>query len=467
MGKEILRSIPKVDVILADERISAAGSNMNTEMKKEVINNYLTSLREGVLSGELTELPDYDRIIDNIYNQIEDSNDYSLRRVINATGVVLHTNLGRAPLGQEMVEHIASELKGYTTLEYDLASGSRGSRYSHVEKLLCEITSAEAAMVVNNNAAAVFLVLNTLAQKKNVAISRGELVEIGGAFRVPEIMARSWADLLEIGTTNKTHLSDYERAIDEDGAEIILKVHNSNFKIIGFSEDVEIEQLTALGKSRGVKVIFDLGAAFLNDQYLPGALQGEVPSIKRCMEAGTDILCFSGDKIFGSSQAGIILGSKEDIDKIRKNPFTRMFRIDKLTLGVLEMTLRYYKDYSEAIAKVPTLAMLFARQDELLERADKLQAMIAASCVNISAEVIESEDEPGGGSMPGVYLDGYAIRLSSDKYSESELERLLRRSKVPVISRIYKEHVLLSVRTLLPGDDIIIADALRQIDQGA
>ena len=464
MGKEILRNIPKVDVILADDRIVNAGCDMNAEMKKEIVQSYLASLREEVLSGELTELPDFNSIIDKIYNRIENSNDYSLRRVINGTGVVLHTNLGRAPLGQEMVDHIAKELKGYTTLEYDLECGARGTRYAHVEKLICDITSAEAAMVVNNNAAAVFLVLNTLAQKKNVAISRGELVEIGGAFRVPEIMARSWADLLEIGTTNKTHLSDYERAIDEDGAEIILKVHNSNFKIIGFSEAVEIEQLTALGRSRGVKVIFDLGAAFLNDKYLPGALQGEVPSIKRCMEAGTDIVCFSGDKIFGSSQAGIILGNKEDIDKIKKNPFTRMFRTDKLTLGVLEKTLRYYKDYSEAVVKIPTLAMLFAQKEDLLESASCLKEMIDNLSKAVIAEIVETEDEPGGGSMPGVYLDGYAIRLSSDKYTASELEKKLRASKVPIVSRIYKDHVLISVRTLLPGDDIIIAQALAAID---
>ncbi|MCR5785593.1 MAG: L-seryl-tRNA(Sec) selenium transferase [Eubacterium sp.] len=464
MGKEILRNIPKVDIILNDDEILSVGKDLNNEMKKEIIQSYLEDIRNKVLADETDELPSAELIINDIKNLILDADNFSLRRVINATGVVLHTNLGRAPLGKEVTEHIVKELAGYNTLEYNLKEAKRGSRYDHIEKLLCEITSAEAAMVVNNNAAGVFLVLNTLAQKKNVAISRGELVEIGGAFRVPEIMERSWADLLEIGTTNKTHLSDYERAIDENNAEVILKVHNSNFKIVGFTEEVEIDELCKLGKSRGVKVIFDLGAAFLTEKYLPGELQGQVPPVRKCIEAGCDIVCFSGDKLFGGAQAGIIIGNREDIEKIKKNPFTRMFRTDKLDLCVLEKTLRYYKDYSEAVKNIPTLKMLLAQKDELLEEAEELALKLEKILPDmVCIKVAETEDEPGGGSMPGVYLPGYAIEIKSDRLSADEIEERLRNHDIPIISRINDGGVLISLRTLMPGDDLEVIKAVSRL----
>ncbi len=461
MGKEILRNLPKVDIILNNEIITSCGSELSGEMKKEVVQGYLGELRDAALKGEICEIPSKEEIVLELKKRISAADSYSLKRVINATGVVLHTNLGRAPLGREMTEHIVTELTGYNTLEYDLDKAARGSRYTHVEKLLCDITGAEAAMVVNNNAAAVFLVLNTLAQKKNVAISRGELVEIGGAFRVPEIMERSWADLLEIGTTNKTHLFDYERAIDENNAEIILKVHNSNFKVIGFTEEVDINELCELGKNRGVKVIFDLGAAFMTDSFLPGALKGQVPSVKSCVDAGCDIVCFSGDKIFGSTQAGIILGNKPDIEKVKKNPFTRMFRTDKLDLCVLEKTLRYYKDYPVAIKKIPALNMLFAKDDELKKKAEFILSEVQKDIrEKVDIKIVNTEDEPGGGSMPGVYLPGYALEIRAEDLSADEIEEKLRKNAVPIISRIYNGGVLISVRTLMPEDEYEIVEAI-------
>lgn len=463
MRNDLLRRIPKIDIFLSMPVISQAVSHYPYAVIKMTALSYLDGLRESVLSGRMTSIPTPQEIEEAVLRKLDSGDLFHLKRVINATGVVLHTNLGRAPLGREAAEHIADVAGGYCNLEYDLEAGARGSRYAHLEKLLCELTGAEAAMAVNNNAGAVFLTLNTLAKGKKVAISRGELVEIGGSFRVPEIMRESGAELYEIGTTNKTHLSDYRRAV-EDGASVLLKVHTSNFIMTGFTESVEIAELSALAKESGAMTLYDLGSGFLFPSETMGLHDGEVAG--KCLRDGADIVCFSGDKLLGSAQAGIIVGKKEYIERIKKNHLTRMLRIDKLSLAALEMALRYSKDSALAIERVPALHMLSLSENECRERAHSLEKLIKAAAPMVTTQVIETHDEAGGGSLPGVLLPGAAVSVSVPGLAPAELEKYLRARRVPVIARIYRESVLFSARTLCEGDGEEISRALAELEGG-
>ena len=451
----ILSAIPNMNTLLNHSLFDGVGR----ERVKRAVHEVLDCLRTDVISGARTTAPTVDECAELVLKRIGDADITNLRRVINATGVILHTNLGRAPLGDEL--YSASELSGYCNLEYDLETGQRGSRYAHVESLICELTGAQAAMVVNNNAAAMVLMLGTLAKDKKVAISRGELVEIGGSFRVPEIMEQSGAELIEVGATNKTRLIDYANAVSKHGAEVLLKVHTSNFEIVGFTESVSVSALAELGALNNTPVLYDVGACFLIEPELLGIDVGE--TARSGITAGADVICFSGDKLMGSAQAGILAGKSEYIAVMKKHPFARAFRPDKLTLSVLEATLRICRYPDEAKRRIPVLTMLSADADELRRRASVLAEQLKQILPDWEVGVREVYDETGGGSLPNVQLPGWAVALVPSGISVTELECRLRRSPAPVIVRIYNGAALISMRTLLPGEDNRLVDIFRRM----
>jgi L-seryl-tRNA(Ser) seleniumtransferase len=389
---------------------------------------------------------------ESIAAAVRDSTRPSLRRVINATGVVLHTNLGRAPLADVAIRAIGQVAEGYSNLEYDIETGQRGSRYSHCVGLLQQLTGAEDALVVNNCAAALVLTLNALAHKKEVLVSRGELVEIGGSFRIPDIMARSGAKLVEVGTTNRTHDDDYRRAITPRTAAIV-KVHRSNFTIEGFTSDVSVDRLAFIGAEHGLPVIHDLGSGLLLplDDY---GLSGE-PTASVALATGATLALMSGDKLLGGPQAGIILGRGAAIAKLRKNPFARAMRVDKLTLSALEATLRLYLEPEIALKEVPVLAMLTQRVEAIESRAHSVVAALRAS--NIDAEVAPSTASVGGGAFPTAVIASSAVVLSKDAV---QIEERLRRGEPAVIGRIADGKLFLDLRTVLPREDGALVQAI-------
>jgi L-seryl-tRNA(Ser) seleniumtransferase len=368
----------------------------------------------------------------------------SLRPVINATGVILHTNLGRAPLAAAAIDAMRDVAEGYSNLEYDLDRGARGSRYTHCVGLLRELTGAEDALVVNNNAAALVLALNSLADQQPAIVSRGELIEIGGSFRIPDIMAKSGARLVEIGTTNRTHLADYERALT--GAGVIVKVHRSNFALEGFVAEVSLAELVGLATSRGVPVLHDLGSGLLISLERYG-LTGE-PLAAETVRDGATVVTMSGDKLLGGPQAGIILGRRSAIERIRTNPLTRALRVDKLTLAALEATLALYRTPERAFREIPTLAMISTDIDELRARAQTLAERLAAR--GIECEVVDTEGSVGGGAFPTASIPSAAIALPGDA---TRNDVRLRAAEPPVVGRIFEGRLLLDVRTVQPGLD--------------
>ena len=374
----------------------------------------------------------------------------SLRRVINATGVVLHTNLGRAPLAAAAIDAIRTAAAGYTNLEYDIDRGERGSRYAHCVSLLRELTDAEDAVVVNNNAAALVVALNTLASGRDAIISRGELVEIGGSFRIPDIMERSGARLVEVGTTNRTHLKDYETAVTAN-TRVIMKVHRSNFAMEGYVSDVETRSLVELGRSRGTAVIHDLGSGLLISLDDLG-LTGE-PTARDAVKSGATLVTMSGDKLLGGPQAGIIVGATEAVSRIRENPLIRALRVDKLTLAALEATLALYRDPQKARVNIPVLAMLGASVNDLRARANKLRMRL-----DNAASVVESNGSVGGGAFPNAKLPSVALAFS---HGATQLEERLRLGETPVIGRVADNRLLLDMRTVMPDEDDLLAAALR------
>ncbi len=369
---------------------------------------------------------------------------YSLRPVINATGIVIHTNLGRSALPESALENIVRVARGYSTLEYDIAKGKRGKRYSHIQRLLREVTGAEDGIAVNNNASAVLLCLSALAKGREVIVSRGELVEIGGSFRVPDVMAQGGAILREVGTTNKTHLRDYASAINEDTA-MILKVHQSNYRITGFTEDVPIEDLVKLGAERGIPVMYDLGSGSIVD-LAAYRIPGE-PPVRRVVESGADIVTFSGDKLLGGPQAGIIVGKKTAIEKLTGHPLLRAIRIDKLTLAALEAIFMEYIEEEAALERIPTLRMLTEPPETVKKRATTIAKLLKKS-VEADIKVIEDEAFAGGGSLPEVALKTYCVSLRSASLSPNQMEERLRLGDPPVIARIKEDALLLDARTV-------------------
>ncbi len=461
--KHLYKKIPKVDEILDDERVSKIIDETSRDLVMETVREVLDNLRKKIGQAK-EELDEEEFEIETIVRKITEKNEkkyeYKFRRVINGTGTVIHTNLGRSPINSEIMEHVARLTTGYSNLELDLDTGKRGSRYSAVIDLIKRVTGAEDALVVNNNAAAVVLALSCWGDGKEVITSRGELVEIGGSFRIPEVMEQSGAKLVAVGATNKTHVSDYEEAINENtGA--LLKVHTSNFRIVGFTESVELEELVALGERKDVPVIEDLGSGVLIDLSKYG-LEHE-PTVMNSVNAGVDIITFSGDKLLGGPQAGIIIGNSKYIEQMKKHPLNRAFRIDKFTIATLEATLRLYLNEEEAIEKIPTLKLLTQDISEIEIRADKFTEMVKLDDVvneKFEIEVIDDVSQVGGGSMPleRISTKSVTIRSKTEDVKVSQLERSLREQDIPVIGRIYKDNYYLDFRTIFEDEIEILRD---------
>ena len=456
--QEMLRGIPKVDELMQQEVISDLREDLPTAAVRSAVRAELDQLRQAILAGEVHELPGADALCAAICRRAREDALPSLRPVINGTGVVLHTNLGRACLSQRATDAVTAVARGYSTLEYDLAKGQRGSRHDHIETLVCQVTGAEAAMVVNNNAAAVLLILSALGKGGEVITSRGELVEIGGSFRIPEIMVQCGCTLREVGATNKTHLRDYETAIGPE-TKALLKVHTSNFKIMGFSQSVPLDELVALGREKGLPVIEDLGSGSLVDLEQFGI--HDEPTVQQSVKAGVDIISFSGDKLLGGPQAGIILGKAEYIRQLKRHPLARAMRVDKMTIAALRETLYAYTDEELACREIPVLAMLGAKSHQLREKAGVLCAMFQEQ--GVGAQVIPTQDQVGGGSVPTQLLDAWAVAIDPGRLTVDQLEEKLRLRPLPIIGRITHEQYILDVRTLMERDFPYIAQTAGEV----
>ena len=449
---QLLRKIPKVDILSQSHALKDLRETYGEKAVIEAVRQVLSALRQEILEGHLTTLPAEDTLCDQIREQVVRNALPSLRTVINGTGIILHTNLGRACLSKKAAQAAANTARQYSNLEYDIPNGQRGSRYVHVESQLCRLTGAESALVVNNNAAAVLLVLSALTQGGQVVVSRGELVEIGGSFRVPEIMEACGAQLKEVGATNKTHLSDYERAIGPE-TKALMKVHTSNYRIVGFTETPSLAALVELGHQNDLPVIEDLGSGCLTnlDQF---GIHDE-PSVQDSLKAGVDVVSFSGDKLLGGPQAGIILGKKKYIDILKKHPLTRAMRVDKMTLAALEATLRSYE--SDCLEEIPVLDMLSASAETLQQKAKTLASLMAES--GITATIVPVEGRVGGGSVPNQSLPSFAVALMGDV---NTLEEKLRLGLHSIIGRIHNDAYLLDVRTLWEEDFPVIVAAIKE-----
>lgn len=461
--KNLFKLIPKVDDLLQNPLIEKLTNEVPRVIIVDSIRKEIELLRENIKQGVFDEEALKEKIF-LLPHCIEDrallKNKYKLRRVVNGTGVVIHTNLGRSPINEEILSNLIDISTNYSNLEYDLSLGERGSRYSHLEGIISAITGGESAMVVNNNAAAVLLALSTMAREKEVIVSRGELIEIGGSFRVPEVMAQSGAYLVDVGTTNKTHIWDYENAINENtGA--LLKVHTSNYRILGFTSSVSIEELKTLKDKYHLPLIEDLGSGVLIDLSKYG-LEYE-PTVQDSLDKGVDIVTFSGDKLLGGPQAGIIVGKKEYIDKMKKNPLTRAFRVDKFTISALEATLKYYLDEEKAVKSIPTLKMLTMTLDELKNKANKLNSLLCENIAEdqIDIEIIEDTSEVGGGSLPLEKLPTICLTLVPNHIRLSQFEKNLRNYEVPIITRVCQDKIYIDLRTVKDSEfDIIVKGLL-------
>ncbi len=463
--QEVLRQIPGVDAVLQTDAIKAALLRHPRKLVLDAIREILDETRKNVLQNpEFFSRINQERLTLAIVDRVEQLARFTLRPVVNATGIVIHTNLGRSLLPEEAVARLQTLSGSYNNLEYDLDRGERGSRYVHAESILREVTGAESALVVNNNAAAVFLVLNTLAKDREVIVSRGELVEIGGSFRIPDVMTSSGAVLREVGTTNRTHPKDYMGAVTEATA-LLMKVHTSNYRILGFTAEVNLEELVRIGRERGIPVVEDLGSGCFVD-LAPFGLQGET-TVQDIVKTGVDLVSFSGDKLLGGPQAGIIVGRKDLIEQCKKNPITRALRVDKMTLAALEATLRLYRDEREAFERIPTLRMLAISGEELESRAEELAALIRGTDTEGRLEVQARQgfSQVGGGSLPARDLPTHLVAVRSTAMSANGMEEFLRGRKIPIIGRIESDHFLMDMRTVKPVQFEIIAKAFEEMLQ--
>lgn len=510
--QEALRSLPSVEEILQNLSLSkknALLTDLPHALKADIIRKEIDARRSAILANQHADT-DASSITEAVIDQLELQANPSLRRVVNATGIIVHTNLGRSVLADEALESVIEVAKGYSTLEYDTQAMERGSRYIHYEELICALTGAEAAIAVNNNAAAVMMVLHEFAQDKQAIISRGELIEIGGSFRIPDIMDFSHAHMVEVGTTNKTHLSDYENAITNDTA-MLLKVHTSNYRLVGFTESVDIKDLrklaNAVNKQRNSAAAqmphaaqasyldqtpFSAQAPFLAQEPLstqaPYTTHGQPsqpapepllvyedlgsglfirpkwltadqePTVSESLCQGCDLLSFSGDKLLGGPQAGIIVGKKELIDRLKKNPLARALRLDKMTIAALEATLRLYLDPNKAMKAIPTLKMLCAMPEEIQETANKLKTALDQSDASKIADFKVTQDisRSGGGSLPMLDIPTYCVEaIFKDKGNAQEcMEYLVQKRRIPVIGRITHQKLLFDARTLIDENDL-------------
>lgn len=459
---KLLSSIPKVDEVIEWCDLKRIQEDIPRTILIESIREVLNDVREFILNCSSENLEDFNieigEIAKEVINKIKKKNKRHLQRMINASGVIIHTNLGRSILSYDAAKAVMDVCTNYSNLEYDIENGERGSRYSHIEGIVSRVTGAEAAMVVNNNAAAVLLVLNTLCNNKEAIVSRGELVEIGGSFRIPEVMTLSGAKLVEVGTTNKTHLYDYEKAINENTG-VLMKVHTSNYRIMGFVESVGDKEIAELSKEYDVPVVEDIGSGTLID-FSKYGLSYE-PTVQEAIKNDIDVLTFSGDKMLGGPQAGIIVGKKKYIDMMKKNQLARALRVDKMTIAALEATLRQYLSEEKAVENIPTLRMMVESIEDIEDKAKILLGIIkSAMGDNGQVDIVNEYSQVGGGSMPLEKLPTFAISLKPCYATVNDLEETLRKAEVPVIVRIWRDNILFDVRTIERDDFDLIGKIL-------
>ena len=458
MSKQLLSQIPAINKILLLDEVKLLIQEYSEVAVKSAIKNYIDEIKQEILNEELHEVPSLENIVEVVTQIVKNEDKNSLRRVINATGTILHTNLGRSLLSQKIKENIESVAFNYSNLEFDIDNKKRGSRYVHLIDIIKKLTGAEDVLVVNNNAAAVLLTLNTLVKDKEIVVSRGELVEIGGAFRIPEIIKLSGGTPIEVGTTNKTHLKDYENAItDNTGA--LLKVHTSNYKIVGFTKEVSNEEISYLARENELVSINDLGSGQFVD-FSRFGLPYE-PTVKEVLDSGIDIVTFSGDKLLGGPQAGIIVGKKEYIEQMKKNQLTRALRVDKMTLAALEATLKLYLDEKEALEHIPTLHMISLSKERLLGKADVFKTRLCD--LDFKITIAEDKAEVGGGSYPASYLDSVVVKLEHPRLSATDIERRLLEVEIPIITRIKDNELIFDMRTLRTREFDLVKQALIEV----
>jgi L-seryl-tRNA(Ser) seleniumtransferase len=461
-SQELLKKLPSVDNLLKDAQLISFFNNVPRKIIVNAVRQAVEQARELIIKekADYEQKDIYQKIISEAKSQIDSFRRSYYRRVINATGIILHTGLGRAVLAKEAIEQIHNELSGYSLLQLDTQSGKRSKRDDRIEWLLQQLTGAEAATVVNNNAAATAIVLNTIAKGKEVIVSRGQLVEIGGSFRLPAVMEFSGAKLVEVGTTNRTHPADYENAITENTA-AILRVHPSNYKIQGFVSEVALNELVKIAHSHNLVMIDDVGSGALFDFTKFGF--APEPTLPESIAAGADIVTSSADKLIGASQAGLILGKQNLIKAIRKNPFARIVRVGKLTLAALEATLKLFFDEDQAIQKVPTLQMMLADISEIAKKAETIATRLSKLKVNAKVEITDGFSETGSGSLPTQQLATKLVSIEAKNMNAETLAEKLRQNNPPIIARISEDKVMMDPRTLREEDDSIIVEALKRI----
>ena len=461
--KELFKMLPSVDEVLSQKEIEELIEKYPRSIVLESIREVIDINRKTIVAIKTEEEAEkfsltMEKVIEETEKKARDNYALSLKKVINGTGTVLHTNLGRSLISEKIKDEIWTAASRYSNLEYDLEKGERGSRYVHLTDMIKRLTGAEDVLVVNNNAAAVMLVLSTMAKGGEAIVSRGELVEVGGSFRIPSVMALSGADLVEIGATNKTHLKDYEEAITEN-TRALMKVHTSNYRIMGFTESISVSELVELGKKYDLPVIEDLGSGVFIDLSKYG-LEYE-PTVLDSIHRGADIVTFSGDKMLGGAQAGIIVGKKKYISAMKKNQLTRALRVDKLTICALEATLRMYLDEGEAVKNIPTLNMITMPMEELERKANLLYAEIEKLNLDADVHIEECLSQVGGGSMPLETMKSRGIAITPNNMNVSTLERKLRLSDSHIIARVYDNKYVLDVRTIFEDEFVDVANELK------
>ena len=461
--RELFAQLPSVDEMLNQKKIIDALNSYPRSILLEAIRESIDEKRRAIVDLKQSDFDKFEISIDKIaqitMNKCNLKYSLSLKKVINATGTVLHTNLGRSLLSESIKDDLWESASRYSNLEYNIEKGQRGSRYTHLTDTIKRLTGAEDVLVVNNNAAAVLLVLSTMAKGGEAIVSRGELVEVGGSFRIPSIMALSGADLVEVGSTNKTHLKDYEEAINEN-TKVLMKVHTSNYRILGFTESVDVDRLCELGEKHDIPVIEDLGSGVFVDVSKYG-LSYE-PTVLDSIRKGADIVTFSGDKMLGGPQAGIIVGKKEYIEKMKKNQLTRALRVDKLTICALEATLRMYLDEEKAKEEIPTLKMLTYSIKELEEKANNLYSKIEYLNNYADIKIEDGLSQVGGGSMPTETMDSKVITIIPKNINVSTLENRLRLSDAHIIARVYDDKYVLDVRTIFEDEFEVVKTELEK-----
>jgi L-seryl-tRNA(Ser) seleniumtransferase len=453
-----MQNIPKVDRVLEWPTVRTALARYPRPTVVRAVRAVLDGLRREVRAGALAEIPHAEVLADHVLRELALLSSVCLKRVVNGTGVVIHTNLGRSLLAAPVRQTLAEIAFNYSNLEFDLERGERGSRYTHVEQLLCELTGAETALVVNNNAAAVLLALSALAAGKEVVVSRGELVEIGGSFRIPDVMRQSGALLREVGTTNRTHSRDYREAVSPDTA-LLLKVHTSNYAVVGFTAEVTAGEMVRIGREFSLPVMADVGSGNLVD-LSPFGL-GSEPLVQDFLRAGVDVVTFSGDKLLGGPQAGIVVGKKDFVEPLKKHPLLRALRVDKMTVAALEGTLRLYRDERQALAEIPTLRMLALSAAELEVRGKSLLRRLRRTVpASVTLALTNGFSQVGGGAFPLVELPTVLLAVGSGCATPQEVEKALRFAPVPVIGRIWRDTLVLDLRTIQDDDVPALTSAI-------